>query len=57
MIVDEADDMLRGNSMEGLIALFGGTSGKGDKGLLNSILDTFENSDDLDFQRTGRNSR
>lgn len=42
MIVDEADDMLRGNSMEGLIALFGGTSGKGDKGLLNSVLDTLK---------------
>ena len=41
IIVDEADEMLRGNSCDGLFALFGGGSvPAGDKGLLNTVLDT-----------------
>ncbi|MBQ6352753.1 MAG: AAA family ATPase [Lentisphaeria bacterium] len=40
IIVDEADEMLRGNS-GGLFSLFGfGGAPAGDKGLLNSVLDT-----------------
>jgi len=40
IIVDEADDMLRGRSGN-IFAMFGGgTSSVGDKGLLNSVLDT-----------------
>ena len=41
IIVDEADEMLRGNSNRGIFAFFGGGSiCSGDKGLLNSVLDT-----------------
>ena len=41
IIVDEADEMLRGNGVGGIFALFGGGRGAiGDKGLLNSVLDT-----------------
>ena len=46
IIVDEADDMLRGLGRDnGFFALFGGAqSHKGDKGLLNSVLDTMKTS-------------
>lgn len=47
IIVDEADDMLRGASGFGaLFMLFGGgvQSGSGDKGLLNTVLDTLKTS-------------
>ncbi len=41
IVVDEADEMLRGYSTGGLFAMFGGSSSSvGDKGLLNSVLDT-----------------
>ena len=41
IVVDEADEMLRGNSCGGFFALFGGESvPAGDKGLLNTVLDT-----------------
>ena len=41
IVVDEADEMLRGNSGRGIFALFGGGNfHTGDKGLLNSVLDT-----------------
>ena len=39
IVVDEADEMLRGNS-GGIFALFGFGAHAGDKGLLNSVLDT-----------------
>ena len=44
IIVDEADDMLRGNSGFGgfLFALGGTESSKGDKGLLNDVLDNIK---------------
>jgi SpoVK/Ycf46/Vps4 family AAA+-type ATPase len=44
IIVDEADDMLRGNSGFGgfLFALGGAESSKGDKGLLNDVLDNIK---------------
>ena len=46
IIVDEADDMLRGCGGFGLFMLFGGgsPSSTGDKGLLNSVLDTMKTS-------------
>ena len=41
IVVDEADEMLRGGSMGGFFPFFGGGSvPAGDKGLLNSVLDT-----------------
>ena len=41
IVVDEADEMLRGNFRGGIFALFGvGSAPAGDKGLLNSVLDT-----------------
>lgn len=41
IVVDEADDMLRGNSIGGYFVLFGMNSMScGDKGLLNSVLDS-----------------
>lgn len=42
MIVDEADEMLRGNSGGLFASIFGGRSTSGDKGLLNSIMDNLE---------------
>ncbi len=47
IIVDEADDMLRGNAdFGGLFMMFGGgfQSNTGDKGMLNSVLDTMKTS-------------
>ena len=46
IIVDEADDMLRGIDGSGLFAMFGGESRShtGDKGLLNTVLDTLKTS-------------
>jgi AAA+ superfamily predicted ATPase len=47
IIVDESDDMLRSSSgLGGLFMLFGGgvQSGSGDKGLLNTVLDTLKTS-------------
>ncbi len=47
IIVDEADDMLRGNGgFGGLFMMFGGgfESNSGDKGLLNTVLDTMKTS-------------
>ena len=42
IVVDEADEMLRGNCGGGIFGLFfgGGSAPAGDKGLLNSVLDT-----------------
>ena len=41
IVVDEADEMLRGSSMGGFFSFFGGGSvPAGDKGLLNSVLDS-----------------
>ena len=42
IVVDEADEMLRGNCGGGIFGLFfgGGSVSTGDKGLLNSVLDT-----------------
>lgn len=43
LVVDEADDMLRGRECHGMAALFdGGSRSTGDKGLLNSVLDSVE---------------
>ncbi len=44
MIVDEADEMLRGRGTGGFFTFFGGKDsiGSGDKGLLNSVLDTLK---------------
>ena len=47
IIVDEADEMLRGNGgFGGLFMLFGGgaSASAGDKGLLNTVLDTMKTS-------------
>ncbi len=47
IVVDEADDMLQGScGLGGLFMLFGGASSSrtGDKGLLNSVLDTMKTS-------------
>ena len=42
IVVDEADEMLRGNCGGGIFGLFfvGGSTPAGDKGLLNNVLDT-----------------
>ena len=42
IVVDEADEMLRGNSFGAFFGIFlgGGSVSTGDKGLLNSVLDT-----------------
>jgi len=39
IVVDEADEMLRGNRCGGLFMLFGSSAPTGDKGMLNTVLD------------------